>query len=115
MEQTRTGPHRQAERYLDKLHISYISECQDFGNKSLDLYLPEFHVCVEIDGPGHTRKSDRERDVFLEERYFIPTLRIKAEGLNGDNFQRRFVPFLEKWASTAEPRKFQMRAGNAKS
>lgn len=43
----------------------------------LDVYLPEYHACVEADGTGHTgqQRKDKVRDALLES-VGIPTLRI---------------------------------------
>lgn len=44
----------------------------------LDCYLPDYHICVEADGPSHglRGKKDDRRDKLLE-RIGIPTLRIR--------------------------------------
>lgn len=43
----------------------------------LDCYLPDYHACVEADGPSHGMRGrkDRVRDALLES-IGIPTLRI---------------------------------------
>jgi len=45
---------------------------------TLDTFLPEYHVAVEWDGPMHSlrKKKDRERDLYVLEKYGIITLRF---------------------------------------
>ena len=77
-ETTRSMDHRWMERRLSEVGISFVSESTDFPPFELDLYLPEWHLCIEIDGPYHGPKRDGRRDRFLMERYALPTLRIKT-------------------------------------
>lgn len=96
---------------LDDLRVSYISECEDFPPYQLDLYLPEWHLCVEVDGPTHGRYSakDRERDDVLKERYGIITLRIPTDSVTGAS--EPILSFIERHAETAATRKEHGRYG----
>ena len=75
----RSGPHRHVEKVLENIGIAYISE-QPFDPYSVDIYLPEWHLAIEVDGPLHNKKKDEERDAFLYERYGVRLLRLNTNG-----------------------------------
>ena len=102
-ETTRTGPHREFEKLLDSYGISYQSECKDFPPYQLDVYLGEWHLCVEIDGLGHHRRTDAARDKELLERYEIPTLRIPGT-MNRDGRRKELMAFIGEHSETAQER-----------
>jgi very-short-patch-repair endonuclease len=108
IETSRTRPHRRIERLLDAEGIAYITECEDFPPYCLDLYLGEWHLCVEVDGPTHAKYSlkDRARDALLIERYSIPTLRLSTE-LSAPDSRARLIEFIEQWAESSDERKRQ--------
>lgn len=56
--------HRQVCVWLSELGISYVEE-YPVGRYSLDIYLPDMRRGVEIDGPGHNKKRDRQRDLTI--------------------------------------------------
>lgn len=62
------------------MQIRFLSEDEEFPPYRVDLYLPDYHAVIEVDGPSHNRKKDSVRDAWLEQRYYLPTLRIKAKG-----------------------------------
>lgn len=106
---TRSRPQAAFERILDVLHISYMAEHPEFVPYELDVYLPEWHLCVEIDGPQHGPKRDAKRDDVLRIEYGIPTLRIKAELMDTQASRQRaqlkFLQFVEYWAESTAERK----------
>ena len=114
-ERERTGPHRRVEKILDEMGVSYISEYMAFAPYKVDIYLPEFHAVIEIDGMGHSRRLDRDRDLYIENVYHAPTLRINAtstklgqESMRVDTLRPTILDFIEKWATTA-PKRIQRR------
>jgi hypothetical protein len=104
MEITRSLPHRRIERVLDNMGIGYISEHPDFHPYSLDLYIGEWHLCIEVDGPGHSPKIDARRDAVLLERYHIPTLRLISTVQRLDAI-KAIEDFIIEHATTADERK----------
>lgn len=104
-ETSRSGPHRRVERLLDKWSISYESE-YSFPPYSVDIYLNEWHIGIEIDGPTHSTKKDRMRDDVLREHYFLPIMRMPTN-LRVDEILRKVEDFITKWAATGEQRKHQ--------
>lgn len=90
------------------LHQDFMSEVCDFPPYQLDIYLPEWHACVEIDGPAHFSKRDAERDKALMEQYSLMTLRIDAKkGLRHSVVLQSLTEFIELAATTAAQRKAQ--------
>lgn len=66
------------------------------GYYRLDFYLPEYDVCIEIDGKCHLGRSeqDAKRDRILL-TYKIRTLRIPAEELYKKNYQKTVLKKLK--------------------
>ncbi|HEC64466.1 MAG TPA: hypothetical protein ENI23_04150 [bacterium] len=81
-----TRPHKDILTYLENRGVELIEECP-FPPYNIDLFLPDFHAGIEIDGPQHEKKRDEERDEELLKVYELPIFRIKAE----------HVKFLERW------------------
>lgn len=48
------------------------------GKRSIDIYLSELNLGVEVDGPQHNRVKDELRDAEIWEHHGIPILRIKV-------------------------------------
>lgn len=112
-ETTRSGFHRFVETRLgpDFLHQNFVSECTDFPPYQLDIYLPEWHACVEVDGPYHLSKKDIERDAYLWEHYRISTYRINAKnGLRHDEVIEQLTAAIEDASLTAASRKAEWNA-----
>ena len=107
-ETTRTKPHRRVERILDKMQISYESE-HGFYPYSVDIYVSEWHIGIEVDGPQHSAAKDRIRDEIIRERYFLPILRLSSVGLSPQQITEKVEDFVVIWAQTAAQRKFQWR------
>ena len=105
-ETSRTQPHRRVERILDKMQIGYESE-YSFYPYSVDIYIGEFHVGIEVDGPQHSAAKDRIRDDILRERYYLPILRLASTGLSVEQIMHRVEDMIITWAPTAEQRKYQ--------
>lgn len=78
---TRSRAHRFVEQLLTEMRISYMSECEEFAPFRLDLYLPEWHMAIEIDGPSHTQSRDQFRDQRMFERYSVKTYRMRSDKL----------------------------------
>jgi very-short-patch-repair endonuclease len=89
------------------MQIGYVSE-EPFSPYAIDIYLPEWHLGIEVDGPGHSPKKDAYRDGFLCKEYFLPVLRLKADILLPDAI-KKIEDFIVQWATTSEERKHQYR------
>lgn len=101
----RSGPHRRVERLLDEMDINYSSE-ERFIPYTLDIYLPEWHLAVEIDGPMHSKTKDATRDRWFLEAHGIPTLRLDAKiWQNKESIKTKIIMFIEEHADTVEIRK----------
>jgi very-short-patch-repair endonuclease len=91
--------------------VSFISENDEFPPYRLDLYLPDYHAAIEVDGPSHSRKKDGVRDTWMLERYFVPTLRIKARGpwQSQEKLNKQIIEFLMIHSLDTEERKINWR------
>jgi len=49
---------------------------EDFPPYVVDIYVPDLQLGVELDGPYHFKKKDRERDAYLLETYQLPIWRF---------------------------------------
>lgn len=103
--QERSGPARRVEAILNDMDISFTPE-QEFPPYKVDIYITEFHVALEIDGPFHTKAKDKTRDRYLEKFYALPVKRMNStrwqqKGRIKDNI----IKFIEEHADTATERK----------
>lgn len=107
----RSGPHRRVEKVLKKMGIGFISENDEFLPYKLDLYLPDYHAAIEVDGPSHSNKKDKARDTWMLERYFVPTMRIRARGpwQSQDRLEKLILEFLTENSEDIEDRKIKWR------
>lgn len=102
---SRSGPHKRIEKILDGMDINYSSE-ERFAPYTLDLYLPEWHLAIEVDGPAHSAKKDEVRDQWFLEFHGIPTLRLDAKVWHTHLYiQAKIIAFIEQHADTVETRK----------
>ena len=110
-ETARSQPHRRIERILNRMSIMYESE-YPFPPYSVDIYLGEWHLGVEVDGPAHSPAKDARRDDVLREKYFLPVMHLKtSEALTVAEIMEQIEEFIKQYAETAEQRKFQWRQG----
>lgn len=77
-----SGPHRKLVDILQKSYYTVRSEVQ-FGPYTVDIYLPEHHVAIEVDGPHHGKKREAHRDSYLMEKWSLPVLRVKVSSIVG--------------------------------
>lgn len=91
-----TAPHAFVSKLLNKHGINHENEVPH-GKYRMDIYVPEWRVCIEIDGRYHSRLKDEVRDASLREDGIL-TLRIPAVDCtkkNADALFERIVTFLE--------------------
>jgi very-short-patch-repair endonuclease len=109
-ETERSKPHRHIEKILDKMRIAYESEVP-FGKFAVDIYLNEWHIAIEVDGPAHSPRRDAIRDDNLREKYFLPVLRLKtSNNLSFNSIMTIIEDFIIEWSKTGEQRKSQYMA-----
>ena len=81
------------------------------GKYILDLYVREFHLGFEADGPQHLaawhRRRDEERDHWLENTMGIPVFRASENDLenNPDLVEEYIESFIELYADSVYHRK----------
>ena len=107
-ETNRTAPHRRVERILGKMQLGFQSEV-GFKPYWVDIYISEWHLAIEVDGPGHSPKKDAARDSVLSEKYFLPVLRLKSDE-TVERIMTAIEDFIALWASTGDTRKRQYTA-----
>jgi very-short-patch-repair endonuclease len=56
-----------------------VEEEYPVGPYTVDIYLPEIHAAIEVDGPDHRKKRDETRDHRILETYFMPTFRFTIQ------------------------------------
>ena len=77
-------------RWLSELGIGYMEE-YPVGQYSLDIYISDMKLGVEIDGPQHNRRKDVVRDAAIERAIGIRIIRIKV----GTRKQKALAAILE--------------------
>ena len=72
-------------KILEKLGIELDTEV-DFPPNCVDIYLPDYHVGVEVDGPNHSKIKDEERDYTLLNIYQLPIFHIPVEWIANPSY-----------------------------
>ncbi len=85
------------------MNINFNSE-EPFHPYRVDLYLPEWHFVIEVDGPQHSPKKDLIRDQTLEIAYGLRVLHIPT-GKRKQEVIDLVTQAAENWAEDAENRK----------
>ena len=70
--------HRELIRLLENSGLCIIEE-QEFPPYTVDIYLPDVHLGVEVDGPHHELKRDARRDEQLLNDYLLPVLHVSTK------------------------------------
>ncbi len=100
---TATRIHRRLTALCKSFGFTVLEEKQ-FAPYTVDVYLPEFHVALEADGPGHglRRRKDQERDEKLWQEHQLPVIRLDHKQLGSNQATERQRPtvlaFIEEWA-----------------
>lgn len=95
----RSGPHKRVEKILDNMGIAYMSE-YPMPPYILDIFLTEWKLCIEVDGPLHSKKRDSIRDQWLLEARGVHTLRINAKiWQSSQSIQSKILSFIEEHVS----------------
>jgi very-short-patch-repair endonuclease len=101
----RSKPHRRIENILDQMGLNYLSEFK-FPPYIVDIYLPEWHLAIEVDGPFHSKGKDYVRDRYILEFDGVPILRINATIWNSTTkLKAMILKFIEDNAVEVEERK----------
>ena len=69
--------HRKVVEWISALGLLYVEEFP-VGKWTLDIYLSEMNLGVEVDGPQHNRKKDEIRDDKIWFEFGIHIVRIKV-------------------------------------
>jgi very-short-patch-repair endonuclease len=101
----RSKPHRRIESILEEMNINFDSE-KPFPPYSVDIYLPEWHLGIEADGPYHSKNKDKGRDTWLNERFGLILLRIDVKIWHNKRYiQDKIIEFIENNSDSLTERK----------
>ena len=91
-----TDIHRKVSKRIERLGISVGDEVP-FPPYTVDIYLDEYHVAVEVDGPHHREKKDRARDASLWDRYRLYVLHIPTgEAKKASHVKKIVLEFISE-------------------
>ena len=106
----RTKLHQELVRRVELAGYT-VQEELDYPPYRVDVYVPQFHVALEADGPLHrgraTMRKDVERDDFLRRRYQLPVIRFTEEEIKSDFFRASLDQQLYAFASDSDERRRQ--------
>lgn len=101
----RSTPHRKVEELLRELKLYFESE-YSFQPYTVDIYIPEWHIAVEIDGPYHTKHKDEARDNYLLDQFGLYVLRLPVkEGLDKETVESRLFAFIDEHYNDSDTRR----------
>ena len=71
--------HRTVCRWLDELDVGYTEE-YPVGQYTIDIYIPDMRLGVELDGPQHVKKKDiiRDHKILTAGMAVVQIVRIKV-------------------------------------
>lgn len=98
-----TDAHKRIMNALESFGIGVIEEL-DFPPYRVDLYLPDYHVIIEVDGPLHNRRQDQKRDKNLYDEYKLYTFRISTRNLKPEYWTSDLSLFLASSLESKEER-----------
>lgn len=100
---TLTDAHRRVMNSLEAMGFGVMEEIP-FPPYQVDLYLPDYHVVVEIDGPLHNKRRDMKRDTELHGEYGLYVFRISTRFLDSIYWAGNLEDFLFKASQTKDER-----------
>jgi len=68
---------------------------EDFPPYVADVYVPDLELVIEVDGPLHLRKKDKERDLRLKTEYGVDTWRIPLKVIS-KGYKEDFMSSLQE-------------------
>ena len=94
---------------LKSIGLSVETEVS-FPPKSVDCYLPDYHIAFEADGPQHSMQKDLDRDAFLLTEYALPVFHVDYRILESDDnveiYKKLIAVILDNdWKSTRTQRR----------
>lgn len=58
--------------------VGFVTQLEEpFGPYAVDIYVPELHMAFEADGPSHSKRKDRIRDLVLLDTFGLHVARFK--------------------------------------
>ena len=81
-----------------------LQEEVDFPPFRIDIYLPDYHVCIEVDGPHHSERANRLRDRELKSIYRLPTFRINVSDIDSLEWLGPLIDLLGRAVVTKDAR-----------
>jgi len=91
-----TDIHKKVSKRIERLGISVQDEVP-FPPYTADIYLPEYHAVVEVDGPHHKPKKDFDRDYTLWEEYRLYILHILiGEAKKASHVKKMIKDFIDE-------------------
>ena len=100
----RSGFARKIEKILSDLGLAFMPE-EPFPPYSVDIYLSEWHIGIEADGPLHNARKDEKRDAYLLEEYGLSILRIPQKNFRTEDAKEAILGFIDEQYEDSETRK----------
>lgn len=91
---TDTAHQRLVNKWIKEIGIGTQLE-YEVGQYSIDIYVPDLLLGVEVDGPWHLRKRDKKRDEYILERHGIEVWRIPIKDINM-SYKQKFMDKILK-------------------
>lgn len=103
METFITKAHKRISDLCRRNRLEILDE-EPVGRFRIDIYLPEWHLGVEVDGPTHSPLKDEQRDGELWREYGLPILRLPHD-VTLETAWQMIVWFIEGHHTHTESRK----------
>lgn len=99
-----TDIHRKVIKRLERINLKVMVEI-DFPPYKVDIYIPDAHMAVEVDGPHHSETKDKKRDKYLMDTYNLPVIRLSIGQAHKAHIVKEVVQEAhDKWLWSADTR-----------
>jgi very-short-patch-repair endonuclease len=97
--------HAKVIHFLESRGVQLIEEVP-FPPYTVDIYIPDYHIAVEVDGPQHSKKNDTKRDKVLIKEYKLWMFRVTDREFNSNplKFYTELHEFMNSAINSAEYR-----------
>ena len=83
--------------WLQDMGMGFSLEAEEFYPYTVDIYVSDLNLAIELDGPSHMKKKNQKRDDHIKEHHEVDTWRFKNEEIR-TSFKDEFTEMIDSRA-----------------